>query len=297
MYILDEYQSKITIFDTEGKFVGEFGRSGQGPNEFFMPETILIRNGRIYVFHGRTGGQYKVLDLAGKFVLENFAVIENRQKIKSIRDEFYVMRAKIQRTLENLFFVLTINDETLSKEKEIFRIRYPYGLIGPNYEFIWSKWLLILRDGCFYYPEDNFHKYSLIKYDREGTPISKFGIPYDSAPYSAAAKKRFYKLYSKAVERKMLSFPHNPPIIVNMFQDDSGCIWVVSGETYEDNLIPEFENTIDIFNAKGEWLSSFRTKLISKQTLYHAGRVYRVLPINEETYIQMIEVYKIKYLI
>lgn len=81
-----------------------------------------------------------------------------------------------------------------------------------------------------------------------------------------------------------------------MFQDHKDNLWVVSGETYEDNLNPNFANTVDLFSDRGEWLSSFNSKYVSKGCLYHHGRIYRVLPINTEAFNQSIEVYGIKNL-
>jgi len=81
-----------------------------------------------------------------------------------------------------------------------------------------------------------------------------------------------------------------------MFQDNRKNLWVISGETYEDNRNPNYENTIDIFNKKGEWLYSFKSKFISRYCFFNNWKIYRVLPIDLDTYDQIIEVYEIKYL-
>ena len=92
-----------------------------------------------------------------------------------------------------------------------------------------------------------------------------------------------------------MEFPQSPPIVRYMFQDNRKNIWVISGETFEDNRNPDYENTIDIFDKEGEWLYSFKSKFLSRYCLYNDGKIYRVLPINLDTYDQYIEVYEIKY--
>jgi len=81
-----------------------------------------------------------------------------------------------------------------------------------------------------------------------------------------------------------------------MFQDDRGHVWVISGETSEDSLDPEFLNTVDIFDRKGKWISSLRSQVVSKNSVFNAGKIYRVRPADISTDVQWIEVYAIKYL-
>lgn len=293
VYILDRYECKISIFDEHGRFLKSFGRSGQGPAEFVSPFAILVRHGRIYVLFGWLGGEYKVFDLDGNYLSHNVATIENPLKIKPVGDEFYIFKGKVDRTFTDLEFILTAMDESLTAGREIFRQVYPPGLGGPAYDFIFSNWILITDAGEFFYPEDLFNKYSLVKYDRNGRAILKFGRKYAVAEYSKDARDRFHSVYEKQVARKEMAFPKSPPVIARMFQDENRNIWVVSGETFEDNMDPDYGNTIDIFGRGGEWLYSFKSRLISKTTLYHNGRIYRVLPINLETFDQAIEVYQI----
>ena len=49
MYILDEYESTISVFDENGEFVKTFGRKGEGPNEFSRPNILIIKKDKIYV--------------------------------------------------------------------------------------------------------------------------------------------------------------------------------------------------------------------------------------------------------
>ena len=293
IYILDAFESTISIFDEEGKFVKTFGRAGQGPNEFLRPYALIIRKDKIYVFQGFF--EYKIVDLGGEYFSSGSIHIENPLKYKIIGDDFYVFRGKLDQTLTKMeFILLRIEGDDFSKSEEIFKYEYPPGFRGLNYDIVWN-WLLISNNGEFYFPEDNLSKHSIIKYDKEGQPELMFSRKYSKEEYSKEAKDMFYSLHEQQIKKGEMELPQSPPVVRKMFQDHKKNIWVISGETYEDNKNPDFENTVDIFNEKGEWLYSFKSRLISRNCLYNDGRIYRVLPINLDTYDQYIEVYKIKY--
>ena len=293
IYILDVFESTISTFDEDGKFLKTFGRAGQGPDEFIRPWVLIIRKDQIYVFHGFF--EYKIVSLEGEYLSSGRIHIENPLTYKIIDDDFYVFRAQLDRTLTKMeFILLRIEGDDFSKSTEIFKYDYPPGFSGLSYDNIWN-WLFISKKGEFYFPEDNLSKYSITKYDKDGQPDLIFSRKYDHKEYSKAAKDRFYALYEKQIQKGDLELPQSPPVVRKMFQDKRKNIWVISGETYEDNLNPDHENTIDIFNEKGEWLYTFKSKYLSRNCLYNDGKIYRVLPVNLETFDQYIEVYTIKY--
>jgi len=294
MYILDEYESTISVFNENGEFVKTFGRKGEGPKEFSRPYILIIKKDEIYVFQGFF--EYKIVNLEGEYISTHSIHIENPLKYKIIGDNFYLLRGKTDRTITKLeLILLRIEDDNFSKSKEIFKYEYPPGLSGPSYDFTYTDWLLISNNGEFYFPEDNLNKYSIIKYNKEGKPELIFSRKYNKKEYSKEAKDRFYSHYEQQIKKGDMEFPQSPPVVRKMFQDNKRNIWVIAGETYEDNRNPDYENTIDIFNKKGAWLYSFKSKLLSRYCLYNDGRIYRILPINLDTYDQYIEVYKIKY--
>jgi hypothetical protein len=295
MYILDLYESKIWKFNENGEFVESLGGKGQGPKEFLRPNALFINKEYIYVFMGFH--EIKIVDLKGEFVSSLSVQIENPLKYYAIGDSFYLFCAKLDQTFTKLKFILKrFESDQFAVSKEIFNYDYLPGFEGPNYNFTWHNWLLISDNGEFYFPEDNFRKYSIIKHNQEGNQTLIFGRKYNIKEYSKEARDRFYLIYEKQIKKGDKKFPESPPVIRKIFQDNKNNIWVISGETYEDNMNPDYDNTIDIFNDKGEFLYSSKSKFISRYCIYHEGRIYRVLPINPDTYEQFIEVYKIKYM-
>jgi len=293
MYILDSFECKIWVFDEDGKLVRSFGGKGQGPGEFIRPYTLVIKEDKIYVFQGFF--EYKIVNLKGEPISSHNVTLDNPLMFRNVNDGFYLFRGKVDPTFTDLEFILCVLDDNFSVTKEIFKYKYPPGFRGPNYDFSWPHWFLILESGEFYYPEDNFNKYSIVKYNKEGEPILIFGRKYQMKEYSQEARDLFYSVYEKQIKEGQKVFPKKPPVVRNMFQDKRENIWVISGETYEDNMNPDYENTVDIFNKKGKWLQSFKTKLLSRYIVYNNGKIYRILPITLDDYDQYIEVYKIKY--
>jgi hypothetical protein len=293
IYILDGYESRISVFNDRGDFVRSFGRAGQGPDEFSRPSALLVKNDKILMFEGFN--ELKVVDLKGEYISKQPVFIENRLDVRSSGDKFYVLRGKTDPTFTSFQLILTAYDEGFVNGRDLFRYVYPPGFKGiQKNNPVWN-WLFVSATGEFYFPEDNLNAYSIIKYSREGKPKLKFSRDYAVAPYSKEARARIYSADEQWIKQGGVS-PQAPPVVVNMFQDQRRNIWVISGETYEDNMIPYFENAVDIFSEDGEWLSSFKTKSISKNCLCHNGRIYNVLPANQKTYGQFIEVYRIEYI-
>ena len=294
LYILDSFESKITVFNENGEFVKSFGRAGQGPKEFIRPSAMIVKKDKIYVFQGFF--EYKIMDLDGEYISTHSIHIQNRLGYQAVGDNVFLFRGETDQTFTKLALILLkIEGDNFSKSEEIFKYEYPLGLQGPSYDSSPWNWILILNSGEFYFPEDNLSKYSIIKYNEDGEPELKFGRKYHIKEYSKEARDRFYSMYEKQIESGDMEFPHSPPVVRKMFQDHKKNFWVVSGETYEDNRNPDYENTIDIFDKKGVWLNSFKSKLISRFCFYNNGKIYRVLPINLDTYDQYIDVYRIKY--
>lgn len=293
MYILDVHECTISVYNENGKFIKSFGGKGQGPEEFDRPNTIRIKNDNILVFQGHNN--FKLVDLDGKYLKSQIVGIGNYLKIGLISNGFLVLYGVPDQTFTNLDLVLKLEDDTFTRNEEIFKYSYPPGFGGPNYEFNFSKWLLISDEGSFYFPEDNFSKFALTSYDNLGIPLMTFERDYYVENYTSEAKDRFQSIYKEAVEKGSIEFPDSPPVIRKMFIDSRQNFWIVSGETYEDNRNPDFKNTFDIFSNNGKWLQNFKTNLISRNCFYNNGKIYNVTTINPETYEQFIDVYEIVY--
>lgn len=294
LYVLDTYASRISVFAEDGKFLKAFGRPGQGPEEFTSPHRIVIKDDRIYVFEGFT--ELKILTLDGVYISKAVVNIENLLKLRAVTDGFYLFRGRTDPTFTKLAFVMSKAGDDFGAGPQLFECDYAPGLSGPNYNFGWHDWMLISENGKFFFPEENFNRYLITRYDAAGRPELRFGRAYEVREYSKAARARFEALYERWIRTGEMRFPPSPPVVGNMFQDEEGNVWVVVGESSEDNGDPEFENTIDIFSRKGEWLSSMKSRTLSRFCFYHKGKFYKVPSPDSDRPEQAIEVLGIRYL-
>ena len=295
MYILDTYESMIFVFDGDGRPVRSFGGPGQGPGEFFRPSMMFIKGDEIHILQGM-GTDFKVVNLEGKFISRKQVSFENQFRYSVVADDIYLFSAKTDRTFSQLEFILRrFAGGRFEQPEVLWTSNYPPGLQGPYYDFIWPNWLFISDSGEFYSPEDNLHRYAITKYTKEGKPELVFGRKYDLREYSKQARARFDSLYSRQIEAGEMTFPETPPVVRKMFQDREKNIWVISGETREDNEDPDFKNAVDVFSRKGEWLYSFKSKSVSRNCLYNDGIIYAISPPDPVTFEQRIEAYRIQY--
>ncbi len=293
MYLLDTGDNLITVFNESGKMIHTFGGTGQGPGEFIRSNGLIVNDEKIYVFEFTQN--YKVVNLSGEYITRQNIPWINRLKVDLIDNAFYVFEAKVDKSFTDLEFVLSVKGENFSERRKLLKRKYPFGLKGPSYEFIFANWVLFSKSGEFYFPDDFFNKFSITKYDSAGKPLLRFGREYKVQPYSEEAKNKFFRMYGdKGLDEK--KFPVSPPVVRNMILDDRNYLWVISGETYEDNRNLHFQNTIDIFDENGIWLYSFHPEFKSKSFIHNDGKLYVVSPIGEQTDEQFIDVYKIHYM-
>jgi DNA-binding beta-propeller fold protein YncE len=70
IYVADQYNDRILVFDGKGKFLFKFGERGSGPGQFMRPMGIAVSpKGRIYVTD-RLQSKVLIFDAKGKFIKE-----------------------------------------------------------------------------------------------------------------------------------------------------------------------------------------------------------------------------------
>ncbi len=293
VYLLDPYKCRISVFNDRGQFVIAFGGKGQGPGEFVDPFDFVVGKAAIYVFQG---SGMKVVDLEGKYLSSRGVSHENPLGYQHIGDFFYLVSARVGPAFSDLDVVLDrFENEPGGARKRLMESSFAPGFNACNVGVIPWRWIGISESGAFYFPEDNFARFSITGFDGGGDRRIVFGREYLHRPYSDKARKRFAGLDSGIIPGRGKEDPGFPPIVRKIFADPAGNIWVVSGETFEDNQDPDWENAVDIFDAAGTWLNSFKSKSVSADCLYHDGRIYKLSPPDADTLKQYIDVFEIRY--
>jgi hypothetical protein len=270
--------------------VKSFGRRGQGPEEFYQINRLFVDGDVLRVFDG--GGDIKNVSLDGRFISRSRVFIPNRLGVGKIEAKYFVMAGETD--FKYLKVKISTTDKNMLQLNKIIDYEHKPGLRG-TYEYNLFDWLLITKEGELFYPENNLEKYTIVKYNDKGDVLGKINRDYHMESYSEAAINRFNKVYKKEIDEGMIELPENPPAVNMIFQDLKDNIWVLVGETYEDSRNGEFENLVDIFDSGGKIISSFKTKILSKNCLYNNGKIYRVRSMDEAAAEQYIDVYEIEY--
>lgn len=86
LFVLDDIQNKVLKFDSDGHFVGEIGRRGQGPGEFDSVNQLLVNNGELGLVDA-SGAQILFFKGDGQFI-EKFSFVSDL-KVGSSRNIFF----------------------------------------------------------------------------------------------------------------------------------------------------------------------------------------------------------------
>ena len=291
LYVLDYYESKITVFNKNGKFMRTMCGKGQGPSELMQPMSLSINDGKMYIYEKNKG--MKILDLYSKYIDYILIPLGNYYMVKALDDFFLTVDAGYDIKLINRKYIIKKFSKDLKKFYPITDFFYkpdPNKILLEDMQEIVS----INSKQQIYFP-GSFEEYKINIYSIEGNILKSFGRKYKQIPYSEKitkwrnerAKKNVYPPNSKP--RELTKYP---PVIRDILFDDRDYAWVVVGEWGRDcdwsfNVI----STVDVFDENCELLYTFQIPNMSFQSFIKNGRLYST-PTQDDTYIH---VYNIQY--
>ena len=288
LYVLDLYESTITVFDKNGKYLRAMGRKGQGPNELESPISISIYDDKISIYENRKG--IKIWDLNGKYIDFLLKGGGNIHTCRTINNFYLITEKKYLK--KNIF------DETacLDKYSKDLKLINNIATIEHNRRdqswFIPTIFIAINSKQHIYFPE-KANEYKINKYDLDGNLLLSFGRDYKRIPFSKLIRDREQK------RRSQLRPPDNkvplskyPPVVRYIVIDDKDYVWVVVGEcTIDSQGTITLTSTIDIFNEHGEFLYTFKSPYLGHISFIKNGRLYST-PMEDDL---NIHVFKIHY--
>jgi len=269
IYVLDWGDTRIQVYNSQGKYLRTIGRKGQGPGEFDTPSYFaLSSDGKIFLMDGRNQ-RVSILDTRGNYLnsfrLEGF---HSEMKIDS-QNRLYFQK----RTQEQEVSVLNV-DQEIEYVTKIYRTDQTGASLFHLGDFRGEKWVTrmtsntssISRGGIFITiwnisrEEKLFvgynETYQLTVYSPDGKPEFRFGREY--APVDNKYYKGLFgqKKYMPAFKR-MIIF------------DERGNLWVEPYTTDETKVI------YDVFSPEGIYLQ--QVTLANRIYQFKNGKAYSLI--------------------
>jgi hypothetical protein len=283
IYVLDNKENNVKIYDKNGEFVKKFGRKGQGPGEFHLPravaitnqDEILVQNIRSLAFFSLEGDFKRSLSIDQmRLGTINIDSDGNITSLCSIREDENP-RYELKKFDSELNYLYSLGSSPLANSRRD----------GFNPLFPVLRWNVINRNQivCGYMKE-----YELKVFDAKGNLIRKIlkeYTPLEVTQEDVDERLQGEKLPPQMKENMVIPKYHCP--FRWMIADEKGRIFVW---TYE-RVIDGEGYYYDVFDADGKYI--VKVPLKSRPFLYKNSKLYTVEE-DEEGY-QYVKRYKVTW--
>lgn len=267
IYVINQPDANVRVFDRNGLFLKTIGRKGQGPGEMEMPVYIQIGVGRDIFIFDYMGYRGLYFNSAGEFLrqqpsLGTFMPVRMDSQGKIIGMEILApppLGGKVIKAygpdLRPLFEIAK-EEQGL---KNVFDIGRPacYCVVKPDDSIVWG----------------DSKEYILNVLDSEGRQIRRITKPYDPVPISNEDRESISKRYADAVRYGMkVEFRSHYPAFAGIFADDSGRILV---KTYERSESDKDSFYFDVFDPEGRFYAKVPIKVnLDRLSVWKNGKLY-----------------------
>jgi hypothetical protein len=303
IYVGDEADQTIKVFDRRGTFKRTIGRKGKGPGEFDkVVNMIILPEGQLLVLdYGNR--RTSIFDSNGEFFKSWKWVNTYHLFVYLGSDSYYAADNTIYGKETRLF----INRYDFS-EKELLS----YGEFTPRqikffkkgealYPIFTPHSKLSLFVGCqqtqwLYHCLSN--KYLIEVYDVNGKLFRKISRPgYKPLPFTKKDADEYFlqvekirnKSYVKMAKKVVL--PKFKAVVARLLVDDQGNLWVQTNEFKEEN--DKYFVVYDVFNHKGIYEAKIWSNV--HPFLIKGGNAYTI-ELNKETGARFVGRYTVKWI-
>jgi hypothetical protein len=286
IYALDVKEAHIKVYDSDGKFIRQIGRRGQGPGEFQNPHTVQITpKNKVVVcdplaqklLYFSTDGKYQesipTLGLFGYPIIDSDGFIVSLVKNEETKNPMYELH-RLDRKLEPLNFYCSYPKPDFTQQViNPFR-SYLIWALGNNDEIICGM------------PDD---AYELKIFDQEGKLVRRLFKDYNPV-----------KITDKEIESRMkgiknrdkYSIPEYHGAFRFVILDDDNRIFVCTWERTKDWSASYY----DVFDSEGKYMAKIliqHSMLISNPIVFKGSKLYLVQE-DEDGY-QYVKRYKVNW--
>jgi hypothetical protein len=279
IYISDQANNVISVFDPEGRLLRQFGSKGEGPGEFLFIGSLAPLS----------DGKFLVADFQGRRVsvfAEDGVLVSGHQFLN--RPSSILMTSGAGYTLL---------ERSFDEEEHIHVKRYDFAgdeilYYGEFYPHPLSSTRI---GGSLYYtplpfaPESIFagdpgrqwvyhcytKEYVIEVYDTSGSVIRRIDRAYTPVTVSETDRRDFVSRFENSLPEiaasvREIKVPGSKPVATGMIVDDKGNLWVRTYETRTDG--GREQTAYDIFDAEG--LYQIRAWSERHPRLFVLGRAY-----------------------
>jgi len=309
VYIQDESDMAIKVFDPQGKYLRTIGRKGNGPGEFEnIGYLIVLPDGRLMVTdYGNRRTSF--LDTEGKY-LSSFQWRRSMGQVYLASDTSITLSEYVYSEEKSELWIKTVDqsgEEVINfgqfTQAESKTLRQGNMMMGTTVP--WSPSSVFAGDQKrqWLYHCLNI-KYVIEAYDSRGKLILKIDRPYEPVPVTDEDIDKIKSEYADRPDSpfakliKEMEIPKVKTVTERMLVDSEGNLWVETNEEKkkreggEKEKKPE-ENPVrayDIFSPDGVYETRVWTDI--RPILFAYGKMYRLVE-DEETGLRQLKRYRV----
>lgn len=302
IYISDDHDLVIKVFDPNGKYLRAIGRKGEGPGEFKSIQShAFLPDGRLLVMDS-SANRSSFFDSSGNLI-ESYQWKKRLGRLHFVTNSSYIVNEYIY------------EEEWSINGRKLWVKEYSFegSEVCSFGEFVASKRKQVsegnrsVTTGVPHSPESIFaadqnrqylyhclnNKYIIEVYDKSGKVFRKIDLPYEALPFTSKDADEFRAPFEKVQNElykklaKEMPMPKLKTITPYMLVDDLGNLWVETNEKKEeeDRIITAY----DIFNKDGYYEA--KVWLDKRPSLFVKGKMYR-MEIDKESGYMFIKRYR-----
>ncbi len=260
IYVTDEGEKHIKVFNREGVHLRTIGRPGQGPGEIGHPTEIFIGSNNELVVTDPKWRSLHSFSAEGNFLgSKKFNTVFPMEITRDSKGNYYVMNfRRAPGTRTGGFDLLKFNSD-LEIVSTLVKVE-----ISPQTkreEFDQIPGFAIRKDDCLVFGYSGSYTFKILSPDGEVRRIIK--KKYDLIPIPDEVKK----MAQERDPNLTMEFPKYYRPFFSFFLDDSGRLFVL---TPGDNIVESIYNC-DVFDPEGRFLCKIPLKLMESFVMTLTG--------------------------
>ena len=263
IYVADDEEVNIKVYDKSGKYLSTIGKEGQGPGEIGRPYGVQVIDNREVMIHDGKNRKVHYFSLKGEFLrAKKFGTLWHSDLL-SISNVYYAI-VWLREPPNSRMELMKLDSEL----KKLDTIGYmsmpdppaPYRLFRPVIDF------KIMHNGylLYGYPEE---AYELQIIHTDGRVLKKIIKDFNPIPVSEKDKKAAREAMGPDAK---LEFETYCPAYFGFVTDDRGWIYVRTWERTEGGEGFFY----DVFDDEGKYF--VKIQLDFQPQIWHKGKIYSI---------------------